>query len=171
MINKIFVCLCLMLSLTACSSLKGNSELINYERYSLIEDLKADAFADDYEISLKLKDDLNNGGIVVKTSEVSLRSANHHLWSSALDEQLKAILTNALQEAQIKPKTKLNVFISKFYGSSNGEVSIEALVNTKKYRKTYSFNEYQSEDGYSSLVASLKHGFKQMCQEIALDLN
>ena len=160
--------------LSACVN-HGTSEM-SFDRYSLVEDLKASSFTADYKVNLDLTKALDEGGVVVKTSDVTLRSANNHRWSSNLKDQLTAIVCEKLNDYQVRKDLDIKIFVSKFYGTTDGNVTIEMNVGTTLKGKPYfdkihSFNEVQAEDGYASLVETLKKGFFNLSANLAQDLS
>lgn len=157
-----------LLVLTACSS------TIPTTRYSLVEDVDSSSFKLSYQINLELTDSLKDGGVVLKTSEVSLQSANYHRWYGSLKDQLSILLNDSLIEHQVDKKIKFDVFVSKFYGSTSGDVFIDVTVNATKdkqiFTHRYTQNQKQSKDGYQALVECLKSNYEQICSTIAKDL-
>ncbi len=151
------------------------SNHVNYDRYSLTEDISSSSFIVKRNLNVELNNVLNDGGIVIKTSDVSLQSANNHRWASDLKEQLKVLLNDSLDKGHISSDLSLNVYVSKFYGTTDGnciiDMSIDSFKNGKAlFSKNYSFNKRQSKDGYQSLVDSLKYGFESLSKEISNDL-
>lgn len=156
--------------LCACSSSQ-----VNYERYSLTENVNSSSFIVKRPINVEISDVLNDGGIVIKTSNVSLQSANNHRWVSDLKEQLRVILNDILDKNSISSDLSLNVYVSKFYGTLDGHCIIDMNVDLFKgkislFSKNYSFNRQQKNDGYQSLVDTLKSGFESLCEEISSDI-
>lgn len=84
----------LVITSTLCFSMlcSCTSSQISYDRYSLTENISSSSFIVKRELNVELNDVLNDGGIVLKTSNVSLLSANNHRWASSLKEQLRVIL-------------------------------------------------------------------------------
>ena len=91
-------------------------------------------------------------------------------------DQLTAIVCEKLNDYQVRKDLDIKIFVSKFYGTTDGNVTIEMNVGTtlkgKPYfDKIYSFNEVQAEDGYASLVETLKKGFFNLSANLAQDLS
>ena len=164
----------LVITSTLCFSMlcSCTSSQISYDRYSLTENISSSSFI----VKRDLNVDLNDGGIVLKTSNVSLLSANNHRWASSLKEQLRVILNDALNKANVREDLSLNIYVSKFYGTTDGHCIIDMTVDSFKkgkalYTKNYSFNRLQNKDGYQALVDTLKSGFESLSEEIANDLS
>ena len=76
-------CLLVITSALLCSMLCAcTASQVSYDRYSLTENISSSSFIVKRNLNLELNEVLNDGGIVIKTSDVSLQSANHHLWAS-----------------------------------------------------------------------------------------
>lgn len=151
------------------------SSQVSYDRYSLTENISSSSFLVKRNLNLELNEVLNDGGIVIKTSDVSLQSANNHRWASDLKEQLRVLLNDTLNKENISSDLSLNIYVSKFYGTTDGhciiDMSVDSFKNGKAlYSKNYSFNRLQSKDGYQALVDTLKSGFESLSEEIANDL-
>lgn len=169
-------CLLVITSALLCSMLCAcTSSFVSYDRYSLTENISSSSFQVKRNLNLELNEVLNDGGIVIKTSDVSLQSANNHRWASDLKEQLRVLLNDTLNKENISNDLSLNVYVSKFYGTTDGhciiDMSIDSFSNEKAlYSKNYSFDRLQNKDGYQSLVDTLKSGFESLSEEIANDL-
>ncbi|MGN1281951.1 MAG: ABC-type transport auxiliary lipoprotein family protein [Succinivibrio sp.] len=170
LINRV----CVVLLLIICSSCTQTNVI--YDRYSLVEDVNAYGFHKDYRFSLSLPSYLNEGGIVLKTSDVSLRSANKHRWAYDLSEQLTVILNTKLKDANVCKDYSFIFFVNKFYGSVNGEVFVEMFAevysgNISVLKKVYSKNTIQTSNGYMNLVECLKTCFESVSDEFVNDVN
>lgn len=156
--------------LTAC----GSSE-VNYDRYSMLDGIPSSAFNYSYMINVDLYSVLNEGGIVVKTSDVALRPATNHRWADALDSQLKVITASELKKRNIKDNLVVNWAVSKFNGDLNGNVEIAAncVVTLKKkviLNREFTYNSHQAEDGYQGLVKELRKGWIDIAGKLAASL-
>lgn len=156
--------------LTSCSSTN-----VNYERYTLVEGLDSNQFARNYDLLVTVAPVLDEGGIVLKTSPVTLRAANNHLWTSDIKAQLGTILMDKMRTNSVRNNLNIQMYVGKFYGSSDGTTFIDLTVNIKKKDKTVFNKSYykegkQSADGYDALVENLKDNYIEICQEISLDL-
>lgn len=169
-------CLLVVTSALLCSVLCAcTSPKVSYDRFSLTENISSSSFMVKRQINLELNEVLNDGGIVIKTSDVSLQSANNHRWASDLKEQLRVLLNDTFNNENIRDDLLVNVYVSKFYGTTDGHCMIDMTIDSFKngkalYSKNYSFNRLQSKDGYQSLVDTLKSGFESLCAEAANDL-
>lgn len=157
--------------LSACFN---NAEVV-YDRYTLIEDLRGEAIGSDYEIKVNLLDILNEGGIVLKTSSVTLRPASNHRWAIDLNAQLQALLAESFYNHKVSTKNNYKIYIYKFYGDAEGNVEIAALFVAERGQrkimdKTFSYSGVQQQPGYEHLVMELKKGFRQLADQIAESL-
>lgn len=173
--KKIATVLCgslLALTLNGCSS-----DSVNYDRYSLIEDIAPDVFDANYDITLSVNEALNEGGVVLKTSDVTLRSAVNHRWTSDIKEQLAMLLADSLSKYSVSNRLKIKVHVSKFYGSTSGQtyVNFNCIVSKGSSKphfvKEYSLNGTQAKDGYASLVSKLKEDYVSLSDKFAQDLS
>lgn len=159
------------LALFGCST-----DEVNYDRYSLVEDVAPDVFDAGYDITLSVNEALNEGGVVLKTSEVTLRSAVNHRWTSDIKEQLAMLIADSLNRYSVSKKLSFKVYISQFYGSTSGETFVKFNVNvTKKGKvilsKEYSATSKQEHDGYPALVSKLKEDFTGLTEKLAQELS
>ena len=101
----------LVITSTLCFSMlcSCTSSQISYDRYSLTENISSSSFIVKRDLNVELNEVLNDGGIVLKTSNVSLLSANNHRWASSLKEQLRVILNDALNKANVREDLSLNI--------------------------------------------------------------
>ncbi len=153
-----------------------SSQEVTYDRYSLVEDIDSKSFVSPYDISVELYSTLDDGGIVIKTTDVTLRAANHHRWASDLKSQLIVILNKHLTEYQVRKDLDIDISVSKFYGSVDGNVYIDLFADVKRkdkkyFQHSYSFFSKQQEDGYASLVKELKRGIDSIGNKLAQDLS
>lgn len=140
------------------------------DRYTLIEDLDTFCKNSNLSINLDLLSILDKGGIVIKTSDVSLRIASNHKWALSLKDQLNIIAENTLCNIYLANTYDLNLFVSKFYGSTNGDVYVSFFATLKDknkvvFSKNYSLVVKQKMNGYDALVKTLKQSF---CEELEL---
>ena len=169
--KRFTACVISCLFLFGCSS-----QEISYDRYSLVEDISSQSFNSPYDISVDLFSTLEDGGIVLKTTDVTLRAANHHRWASDLKSQIAVILNKYLSDYQVRKDLDIDISVSKFYGSVDGNVYIDLFADVKLNDKNYfqhgySFNSKQEEDGYASLVKELKRGIDSIGNKFAQDLS
>lgn len=68
-------------------------------RYSLISGVSASSLSSPYKIKVSLFGDLKDGGLAVRTSDVTVRPAVHHVWSGGLDSQLEVLIAGAMHDA------------------------------------------------------------------------
>lgn len=151
----------------------GTTE-VNFERYSLIEDNVFDGACSHAKVTVKPFGVLNDGSVVVKVSEVTLRPAKNHRWSSDLGTQLALIFKKALcDNIKAFDDYEYNLDLYKFYGDLNGNVTVEVRLNVTRSDGTlvnsriFSREVDQQHDGYPALVMSLKEGWLLVCQDMA----
>lgn len=154
----------------------GSAEVV-YDRYSLIGDLDAQAFVTD-NLKVRLLGVLGEGGVVLETSDVTLRPAKNHRWADDLALQLELITSQQLTAAGISPLRSFEITVFKFQGDLKGEVTIaavcrEILSDKRKKPAVYEMNyrEHQQQDGYQALVETLRQGWLQLSQELAVKLS
>lgn len=170
---KLIKLVCVGVLLLFCVSCNQNSVI--YDRFSLVEDISASGFQRNYSLNVSLPSYLNEGGIVLKTSTVSLRSANKHRWAYDLGEQLTVILNTKLKDSNISKDYSFEIYVNKFYGSVNGDVMVEMFAevysgNKILLKKEYSRNSVQVSSGYLYLVEELKSSFENVCDEFISDV-
>ncbi len=164
----------LTLSLCLITGCFSTSEVI-YDRYTLIEDLNGAAINANYNLNVNVLDILNEGGVVLKTSDVTLRPATNHRWASELSAQLRALLVEALYKHNVSSKNIYTLYVYKFYGDIDGNTDIAVLFvaergQKKIFEKTFNYAGQQEKPGYDGLVLELKKGFKQLAEQIAQSL-
>ncbi|WP_281071986.1 PqiC family protein [Succinivibrio dextrinosolvens] len=169
--KKLTACVVSCLFLLGCTS-----QEISYDRYSLVEDVSSQSFNSQYDIAVDLFSTLEDGGIVLKTTDVTLRAANHHRWASDLKSQIAVILNKHLSDYQVRNDLDIDISVSKFYGSVDGNVYIDLFADVKLddrqyFHHGYSFTSKQEEDGYASLVKELKRGINSIGNKFAQDLS
>ncbi len=168
--NKYLLCI-LFFSFILNGCLSNSGQTLDFkDRYTLIEDVNSFNNKCNLSTNIVLLSILDKDGIVLKTSDVSLRIANNHKWALSLKEQLNLIAKNNLCCIDLGDKYNLDLFVNKFYGSSNGDVYVSfyaTLKNKNKvvFNKQYSKVVKQSRDGYEFLVKTLKQSF---CEELLL---
>ncbi len=153
----------------------GCSSKVIYDRYSLTDDIGSIIYTLPYDIKVTLSAPLNEGGVVVKTSSVTLRAANTHRWANDLSTQIAAVLKDALYAHKVNNTSTVLVYVSKFNGSLDGEVYLDLMIEAKGKNKKYLNKSYvrtlkQADKGYSALVATLKTGLFSIASEFANDM-
>lgn len=153
-----------------------SSQEVSYDRYSLVEDIDSHSFIPSYDICVDLYSTLDDGGIVIKTTDVTLRAANHHRWASDLKSQILVIINKHLSEYQVRKDLDIDISVNKFYGSVDGNVYIDLYADVKRnnrnyFQHSYSFLSKQEEDGYGALVKELKRGLDSIANKLAQDLS
>ncbi len=155
-----------------------NSEVPSQIRYSMVQDLDPKFMSTQPNVNLRLNSSLNNGGIVLQISENTLREARFHRWAEPLDSQLKAIVSNILNNEKMSfKKRKLDVYVSRFQGSESGKVYVSASFTllSEQGKSIYTVSRqdesYQSSAGYESLVSALRKSFDKICHEAIIELN
>ncbi len=164
-------CLCL----SCLVFLNGCGSKVIYDRYSLTDEIGSKIYTLPYDVKVTLAAPLNEGGVVVKTSPVTLRSANNHRWANDLSTQIAAVIKDALYSHRVNNSSTVLVYVSKFNGSLDGEVYLDLMIETRGKHKNLLNKSYvrtlkQSEKGYTALVASLKTGLFSIADEFASDM-
>jgi uncharacterized lipoprotein YmbA len=141
-------------------------------RYSLIDGVSASSLASPYRITVDLFGDLQDGGLALRTSSVTVRPAVHHVWAGGLDSQLAVLLADAMHEAGVPANTAVDAQIYKFEGSLSGTTSIEAVISASRggkefMRQGFSYSGRQSSQGYAPMAEDLKKGFKGIAAQAA----
>ena len=153
----------------------GCGSKVIYDRYLLTDNISSQVYTLPYNLNVKLHDSLTEGGVVVKTSDVTLRSANNHRWANDLSSQITSVFKDALYRHKVNKSYTFNVYVSKFYGSLNGQVDLDLMVEAslkhkKILKKAYTRTLQQSDKGYDALVATLKSGLISIADECAQDM-
>ncbi|MGN0908012.1 MAG: ABC-type transport auxiliary lipoprotein family protein [Succinivibrio sp.] len=141
-------------------------------RYSLTSDVAASSLSSPYKITVSLFGELKDGGLAVRTSDVTVRPAVHHVWSGGLDSQLEVLLADAMHQAGVGSDVSVDARIYKFEGSLNGETSIEAVIAASRSGKTilrqgFSYSGRQSRQGYAPMAEDLGKGFRGIAAQAA----
>ena len=163
-----------VISLSALSGCASN-EAVNIERYSLIDGITSASMDRDYKVTTKVYGMLADGSLVIKTSDVGLRPAVHHKWSSKLEDQLSVIMRDALIKYSVSKNVEVAVEVKDFNGSTSGDVFIDAFVSAKNGRKTllkdpFVYHGKQSTAGYPALASELKAGWIDICEQAAVKI-
>ncbi|MGN0915388.1 MAG: membrane integrity-associated transporter subunit PqiC [Succinivibrio sp.] len=171
--KKIALTTVLVLMLTGCVTSGTN---INYDRYSLVEGVSSKSFDSNYNVNVNLYEALDDGGIVIKTSDVTLRSANSHRWTSSLKDQIKVLFADSLLRKNIQDNLQYEIYVAKFYGSVDGMVYIDLNVkvnreNKQIYSRDFVYENQQRNDGYDALTSELKKGVIEIFDTFASDIN
>ncbi len=163
-----------VISLSALGGCASN-EKVNIERYSLIDGITSASMDRDYRVTTKVYGMLSDGALVVKTSDVGLRPAVHHKWSSKLEDQLSLIMRDALIKHAVSKNIELAIEVKDFYGSTSGDVYIDALVVAKRgklplIKAPFAYQGKQSTAGYAALASELKAGWSEICEQAAKEI-
>ena len=146
---------------------------VNLERYSLVGDCQAAAFKHPGNISLRLSPQLNDGGIVMRTGEHTLVSAQSHRWALPLNEQLTTLFHQVLldykaehpQLAATVDKMHYEILVTAFQGNNDGQAEVSALFTLKdasgqaRLKVESDAKRALRADGYSALCTALEVGF------------
>lgn len=166
---------------------------VNFERYTLTQDVRPEAYLHEYDIKLTLAPILSQGGVVLQMSEVTLRPAKNYRYSANLADELSLLLGDALLTVNAPKDLSYEVYVAKFQGTTEGEalVTLACKVKAKAeqltafspidqdvlsqelpvlFSKTYECNSDLTADGYSALVLMLKENFRSCAQDFAQDL-
>lgn len=141
-------------------------------RYSLISGVSASSLSSPYRIKVSLFGDLKDGGLAVRTSDVTVRPAVHHVWSGGLDSQLEVLLADAMHEAGVGGDVSVDASIYKFEGSLGGATAIEAVIAASRagkqiFRQGFSYSGRQSKQGYAPMAEDLEKGFRGIAAQAA----
>ena len=144
-------------------------------RYSIVSDVKASSVTQQFKIKVVLSDDLQTGGLVVRTSDQTVITAQYHVWASGLDAQLSLLLTEALQSAAVNQNISVSAYVYRFEGTLDGRTYIETVISGKCdgkeiFRHGYSYEGKQRIDGYGSMVEDLSKGFRDIAYKAALGI-
>lgn len=179
---------CGLVGATALSGCMPNSE-VNFERYTLIQDVSPMVYESRYQAEVKLPPILDQGGVVLQISDVSLRPAKNYRFSSSLAAELMVLLQNELIKTDIDPRYKFTLYVTKFQGTLDGEVIVEALAQvsdltkaqtskttSQPQGKTVFSKAYLKEgklqgDGYDALVQALKQNYIELTQDLIHDFS
>lgn len=153
-------------SITGCSL--GSNE-VNFDRYTLTLDVDPNTYLSDSSVDLTLAPVLDQGGVVLQMSDVTLRPAKNYRYSTDLDKELRWLFINELLKTNLLERfggLNTAVYVSKFQGTVDGLalVAFSVQVSDKKsnkvlFQKSYSSNTNIEQDGYSALVTELKNGY------------
>lgn len=165
------------LSLNACSL--PNAE-VNFDRYTLTLDIDPNAYLSPYEVDLTLAPVLDQGGVVIQMSDVSLRPAKNYRYSSDLDNELRLLFIDEALKAKMPQgfdMLKTKIYVSKFQGTLDGfaivSLSVQVCQGDEKakvlFQKSYSQTTKISQDGYNALVSELKNSYLQQVRAFISD--
>lgn len=174
--GKYFVAIALS-SVFSLSALNGCSsgESVNSERYSLVDGITSASMDRDYKVTTKVYGMLGDGALVVRTSDVGLKSAVHHKWSAKLEDQLSLIMKDALIRHSADKNIEVAIEVKDFSGSTSGDVYIDAFVEARKGKQSlikapFIYEGRQSVQGYPALVSELKVGWSDICEQAVLKI-
>ncbi len=148
---------------------------MNNERYSLTDGITSASMDRNYKVITKVYGILSDGSLVIKTSDVGLRPALHHKWSSKLEDQLSIIMRDALIRHSAAKNVEVAVEVKDFYGSTSGDVYIDAYIEASKDKHRlinapFAYHGKQSDPGYPALVSELKAGWSEICEQAVLKI-
>ena len=167
---------------------------VNFERYTLTQDVAPEAYLNDYDIKLSLAPILNQGGVVLQMSDVTLRPAKNFRYSANLGDELTLLLSDELHQANAPRNLSYEAYVAKFQGTTTGEALVTVAFRVRAqaepvtafsairqrgesielpvlWGKAYEHNSTISADGYSALVQALKTNFRVVAQSFAQDVN
>ncbi len=158
------------LMLCACSN------QVNLERYSLTTDCQAAAAAHPFAVTLQLSPPLNDGGIIMRTGDYTLVSAQSHRWAVPLQTQLLTLFNQALlnfsaQHTELSnalQKAHYTLTVTAFQGTPAGQAEVAVLFTLKDDQANTLLKVESSSkralraDGYSALCSALEAGFMQI---------
>ncbi|MDD6317895.1 MAG: ABC-type transport auxiliary lipoprotein family protein [Succinatimonas hippei] len=168
---KLIVFTIISVILSGCSVANSPETL----RYSIVSDVKASSLTGQYIVSVILSDELKTGGLVVRTSDLTVRTAQYHVWASGLDSQLSILLCEALESAGVSQNVSVDADVYRFEGSLNGRTYIEMVISGRYdgkevFRHGYSYEGKQRADGYDPMVEDLRNGFRGIAYKAALGI-
>lgn len=141
-------------------------------RYSLISGVSASSLSSPYKIKVSLFGDLKDGGLAVRTSDVTVRPAVHHVWSGGLDSQLEVLIAGAMHDAGVGSDVSVEASVYKFEGSLGGATAIEAVIAASRagkaiFRQGFSYSGHQLKQGYAPMAEELEKGFRGIAAQAA----
>ncbi|MGR5235767.1 PqiC family protein [Vibrio alfacsensis] len=132
---------------------------------------------------------LNDSGIVYRTSETQVVQAKHHQWAYSISEQITQRMIAELRDKQSQywpvevnnlldqsGKNKLQLTLSKFNGSYDGNAEIEGewlLIGADGKAKSSApikISMPLQNEGYDALVDALSIGLNNLTDQIAAQL-
>lgn len=167
---------CSSLSVTSCSMGAGE---VNFDRYSLTLDIDPKTYLYQAEVDLSLAPALDQGGVVLQMSDVTLRPAKNYRYSADLDKELRLLLVDELLKADLGTSIqslKTDVYVSQFQGTIDGLalVAFSVKLSDMKSGKTILLKDYAAQtnipqDGYDALVSELKNSYLQQVRAFISD--
>lgn len=164
-LNLVLATAFLSTALTAC----GSAADVNFERYTLTQDVQPESYLSKLNVSLYLAPVLDQGGVVLQISDVSLRPAKNHRYSADLDNELRVIFIDELNKASLNKKFEsynYKLYVSKFQGTIDGNsiVSVSMQITDPHNDKVLYTGSHTSQsdisaDGYGPLVVALKANY------------
>ena len=167
---KVSLLIPLFASIILMSSCVSSGDSVNMIRYTLTDDVSSEASSSLNEVSVKLYGALNENAIVIQLSPVELRPASNHQWYGKLSGQLALVMQDVMLKEHLAHDVKTDIYVTKFYGSLSGEVTIDACFkisqgkNILRTQNLY-FKAFQARTGYTALVERLKEGWIKLCQQ------
>ncbi|TXH94663.1 MAG: hypothetical protein E6Q75_12245 [Rheinheimera sp.] len=124
---------------------------------------------------------LNTNALILQTSAVELHKTTQHQWAEALDQQLKRLLVNGLQQAlpayrvtSQQPGSdamRLLVQVEQFHGQQQGIALVSGrfhlLKGDKVQSQSFQLRLPQPDEGYPALVDTLGQGWQQAITQFA----
>lgn len=115
---------------------------------------------------------LDQSGVVMQTSAVEVRAARQHQWAEPLPRQLARSLAARLARAGVAAPGRLEVLVTRFQGTAEGEAVIEGqwrFLGDQGDRAGTHFLERRPlrRDGYPALVEQLDEGWNAVADGIA----
>ena len=168
---------CSSLSVTSCSMGAGE---VNFDRYSLTLNIDPKTYLyHQAEVDLSLAPALDQGGVVLQMSDVTLRPAKNYRYSADLDKELRLLLVDELLKADLGTSIqslKTDVYVSQFQGTIDGLalVAFSVKLSDIKSGKTILLKDYAAQtnipqDGYDALVSELKNSYLQQVRAFISD--
>lgn len=150
------------------SACVGGSSNVSMVRYTLTDDIGSEALSSLNDVRVKLYGAINENAVVIQLSPVEIRPASSHLWNGKLSDQLALIMSDLMLKEGLAHDLHADIFVTKFYGSLSGEVTIDAFFKVSRGNKilvaqNFNFHDRQLEPGYSALVMLLKKGWTSIC--------
>lgn len=159
----------------------GSSNEVNFDRYTLTLDVDPNTYLSDYLVELTLAPSLDQGGVVLQMSDVTLRPAKNYRYSADLDKELRLLFLDEALKAKLPSnfkEFKTNIYVSKFHGTIDGQalVAFSVQVSDKKtqkvvFQKAYSACSRIEKDGYTALVSELKNSYLTQVKVFLDDIN
>lgn len=127
------------------------------------------------DLSLHLAGYLDQGGIVLRSSPVTITTARQHRWADPLADQLLRALRYHLSQDGVPAEGQLSVTVIRFQGSGDGHAEVAGhwhYRNDRGIDKSGRFQTHRAlqQDGYDALVTQLDAAWAAVAADISATL-